>query len=284
MKIAITGASGFVGTHLVKALELKGHEIKPLNRVETAIKETLSSKIEGCEAIINLAGAPIVHRWDEEYKKTLFDSRIDTTLNLIHAISELKEKPKVFISTSAIGAYDNRETYTEEDAPNARDFLGHVAKEWEKAALKAEDMGIRTVIFRFSVVLGKDGGMMAKLKLPFKFGVGGVIGDGSQHFSWVHVDDIVSAELRALTDSTLSGIYNLTSPNPVTNRIFTKTLGEVMHRPTRFPVPVFVLKIIFGEGAHVLADGQSVIPKRLMDSGFTFKYSEIREALKEIVS
>ncbi len=284
MKAVICGINGFVGKHIKEALKSRGYEVLGIDKKEIGDFDAIKSKLNGAEVVINLAGAPIVGRWSDEYKKILHSSRIDTTNTLVSAMREVENKPKLFISTSAVGWYDNRATYNEYcQNCHSDDFLAGVCEEWEKSALKAEELGIRTLIYRFGLVLGKDGGMMTKLLTPFKLGLGGTIGDGSQSMSFIHIDDLVGAELFALDNQSLKGIYNLTAPNPVTNKIFTKALGKILGRPTIFPVPVFVLKILFSEGARVLSDGQSAIPKRLLEAGFVFKYDTIEKTLENIL-
>ncbi|MFP4486983.1 MAG: TIGR01777 family oxidoreductase [Campylobacterales bacterium] len=279
MRIAIVGASGFVGSRLSEFFS--ENEIVPIGRRETASKKLLQESLEDCDVIINLAGAPIVTRWNEQYKKTLYYSRIDTTEKIVECIEDMDKKP-LFISTSAVGRYRGGEVYSEYDEAYADNYLGKITKDWEDRALSADKV-TRVVVFRFGVVLGAGGGMLQKTLTPFKLGVGGVIGDGSQGFSWVHIDDIKNAMKFAIENKELKGIYNLTSPNPSTNSEFTKKLGEVLNRPTILPLPAFVVKMIFGEGSTVLLDGQKVVPKRLLESGFEFKYSDLKEALKASV-
>jgi len=284
MHIAITGATGFVGTHLSQFLLAQGHHVVLLGRQELADDVLLQQQLQGIDGVINLAGAPIIARWSDSYKKILRSSRIDVTKKLLDAFSLLPKKPEFFISTSAVGVYDNAATYSEHDTPNASDFLGKLAQEWENEALKAQEIGIKTVVFRFGIVLGRGGGMMNKIALPFSLGLGGTIGDGSQKFSWIHLDDLIGAMMFAINTPSAHGVYNLTAPNPTTNYEFTKTYGAIIHRPTILPVPLFVLNLLFGEGSTVLSDGQSVLPARLLQEGFSFTYPSLELALKEILS
>lgn len=279
-KIVITGASGFVGTNLTKMFQNNGYNVIAVNRKDLQNIEKLTSLCDGAKAIINLAGANIIGRWSDEYKKLLYSSRLDTTTALIKAIEKSQKKPEIFISTSAVGIYANKQIYNEENIEYSDDFLGNLCKDWESKALEAQNFGIRTVIFRFGIVMG-DGGALAKMLLPFKLGVGGTIGDGSQAFSFVHIKDLVKAYKFAL-ENELSGAYNLTAPIPTTNKGLTKALGASLHRPTIFPVPEFVLRLIFGEGAKVLTDGQSVVPKRLIDAGFEFEFKTIEDTIEDL--
>lgn len=281
-KIAITGARGFVGTNLTQLFKGQGFEVIGIKRDQLKNIDALSNIVNGCEAVINLAGANIINRWTDEYKKELYSSRIDTTNSLIEAFKKAQNKPKLFISTSAVGIYSNKKQYDEETIEYADDFLGKLCQDWEKEALKANDLDIRTVIFRFGIVLG-DGGALAKMLLPFKLGVGGIIGSGKQAFSYIHMEDLKGAFDFALKNENLSGSYNLTAPTPTTNYGLTKALGKSLHRPTIFPVPEFVLNLIFSEGAKVLTDGQSAIPKRLMDAGYEFRFETIEQTIEDLV-
>lgn len=285
MRIAITGSTGFVGSHLSNALKNEGHQIIPIGRADLANRaERLAERLQGCDAIINLAGETINRRWTPTYKRHIYNSRIETTEKLVDAMERLGKKPKLFISTSAIGAFAPEGCYNEDDEPNATDFLGKVSKDWEKAANRANEFGVRTLIYRFGLVLGCDGGMMKQLLLPFKLGLGGRVGDGKQHFSWVHIEDLIRSYQHAFDNDELNGIYHICAPNPVTNLVMTKTLGEVLNRPTLFPVPKLLLKLIYGEGADVMTSGQCVVSNRLSETGFEFKYPHLTRALEAIVN
>lgn len=283
MKIFMTGATGFVAKHLQPALLEQGHRVIPLSRRDLAKDpEHLAQAMAGCDAVINLAGAPINRRWTDAYKREIVASRLDTTRRLVQAIALMQQPPASFISTSAIGAYDTHSRYSESDAPNARDFLGDLARDWEAAARVAESLGVRTVITRLALVLGHDGGLLKQLMTPFRLGLGGPIGDGSQHFSWIHADDLVAAYSHLLDHEELSGDFHLSAPHPVTNLEFTRALGDALERPTPFRVPVPVLKLIYGEGAEVMASGQCVVSERLPESGFRFQYPYLEPALHTI--
>jgi uncharacterized protein (TIGR01777 family) len=282
MKIAISGASGFVGNHLQNLFNYA--EIVTIGRRELKLDDSEFVKlIDGVDIVINLAGAPIINRWTQEYIQELYSSRIDTTKKIVNAIASSENKPKLFISTSAVGRYDNKARYTEDDKNYADDTLGNICKDWEEEALKAKSL-TRVVIYRFGVVLGRDGGALAKMLLPFKLGVGGILGSGEQYFPWVHIADLKRAFMYAVESDSVEGIYNLTSPSSVTNYEYTKALGKVLGRPTIFPVPAFIIKLIFGEGSCVLLDGQNVAPKRLLDSGFEFKFGDLERALEDLTN
>lgn len=284
MKIALSGSTGFVGTHLGTTLKRYGHVVVPLCRSNFNRGVVhLAELIDGCDAVINLAGAPINRRWTASYKRTMVASRVETTRMLVEAMARTGRRPRTFISTSAIGAFDDTGRYTEEDAPNATDFLGRLAKEWEAAARQAEALEIRTLIFRFALVLGDDGGLMKQLLTPFRLGLGGPIGDGRQAFSWVHIDDLVDAYLFALKVTSLHGVLHIAAPNPATNLAFTRTLGDALHRPTLLRVPPTLLKLVFGEGASAMTSGQWVVSKRLPELGFQFRYPELELAVNDLV-
>ena len=281
-KIAITGASGFVGSNLKDIFHQNGHDVIAIKREDLKDIEILSNLLNGCDAVVNLAGANIISRWSEEYKNLLYSSRIGTTRNLFKAIEKTKNKPEVFISTSAVGIYDNQATYDEENFNYGDDFLAKLCKDWEAEASKVQTLGIRTVIFRFGIVLG-DGGALGKMLLPFKLGLGGTIGDGKQAFSFIHIEDLKNAFEFALEHDNIEGIYNMTAPTPTTNYGLTKALGKSLHRPTILPIPAFILDLIFSEGSKVLTDGQNAVPKRLLDAGFEFKFQNIEDTIDNLI-
>jgi uncharacterized protein (TIGR01777 family) len=282
-KIVISGASGFVGSALKNYFLNNNCEVTIINRIDFSNEETLSSKINNCDVLINLNGANIINRWSESYKKLLYSSRIDTTKSLVNTMKQVSDKPNLFISTSAVGIYKNDKVYGETSEEFGDDFLANLVVDWEKEALRANELGIRTTIFRFGIVLGRDGGALAKMITPFKFGLGGTIGDGTQAFSFIHLDDLLSAYSFVIENDTLDGVFNLTAPNPTTNYGLTKALGKSLSRPTILPVPEFVLNLIFSEGAKVLTDGQSVVPQKLLDSGFEFQYKNIEDTIESLV-
>ncbi|MEJ1296500.1 MAG: TIGR01777 family oxidoreductase [Candidatus Sedimenticola sp. (ex Thyasira tokunagai)] len=284
MKIAITGSTGFVGSHLSAALKEDGHQVVPIGRAELKEHhEQIATHLIGCDAVFNLAGESISQRWSEAYKQRIYHSRIDTTHKLVEAMKVMEKRPATFISTSAIGAFSTEGCHTEYDPANASDFLGELSKDWEGEAKEAESLGVRTLIFRFALVLGHDGGLMKQLLPPFRRGLGGPIGNGLQPFSWVHIDDLVRSYQYALLNEQMKGIYHICSPNPDNNAGFTKTLGTVLNRPALLPIPKFALKLVYGEGADVMTSGQCVFSIRLYEAGFEFKYPELDRALTAII-
>ncbi|MCX8068926.1 MAG: TIGR01777 family oxidoreductase [Thermodesulfovibrionales bacterium] len=285
LKISISGASGFVGGNLIKRFKALNWQITAIEKSDFQKgKDRISSLISDSDAVINLAGAPIIAKWTEEYKKVMIASRVQTTRMIVDCMAISSNKPKVFISTSAIGIYSANGTHTENDFTYANDFLGDLAKQWESEALRATEFDIRTVIFRFGIVLGNNGGALQQMLPPFKLGLGGTIGDGSQAFSWIHIEDLVNAYIRAISDKHFTGIYNLTAPEPTTNKGLTLALSQALKKPAFFKIPEFALKLKYGEGAQALIKGQRVIPERLLKSGFIFKFPEINTAIRDIVS
>ncbi len=298
MKVLITGASGLIGTALQKSFEEKGYEMLLASRsepkVESQIKWSMDTgfadddlpRLEGLDAVIHLAGENVSGlRWTDEKKKAIRDSRVFGTRTMIEAFARLEKKPKVFITGSAIGFYGDRDDDEMTETSSAGDtFLAKVCKEWEAESRRAEDMGIRTVLLRTGIVLSKDGGALATMLTPFKLGVGGVVGSGKQWMSWVSLDDVVAIINFALENESLRGAMNVASPNPVTNEEFTKTLGSVLYRPTFLPLPEFAVNLVFGEmGDALLLASTRVIPKRLVDAGYKFKYTDLKTAIEHAV-
>ncbi len=298
MKVLITGHSGLIGMALKKKLADEAHELLLVGRgepkdereikwdAETGFADLDLPRLEGLDAVVHLAGESIsALRWTDEKKKAIRDSRVQGTRNLVNAFPKLERKPKAFVSASAIGFYGDRgdDVMTETDS-SGDTFLADVAREWEAEARRAEDSGIRTVLMRNGIVLSKDGGALSTMLTPFKFGVGGVIGSGKQWMSWISLDDIVELYSDALINENLRGAVNAVSPDPVTNEEFTKILGDVLYRPTFLPLPEFAVNLIFGEmGDELLLASTRVLPKRLQDMGFRFKFPELRGAIENAV-
>ena len=305
MKVAITGATGFVGSCLVEKLHALGMKVLVLtrnsNRAQrlfpnatypnleiTAYTPTITgswqNEIANCEAIVNLAGAGISEgRWTTERKQEILNSRKLTTQKIVEAIANNEKKPQVLVNASAVGYYGTSETGTfDENSPHGNDFLAKVCQEWETEANKVVNSGVRLVILRFGIVLGM-GGALGKMITPFKLFTGGPIGSGEQWFSWIHMNDIVNLIVQALTKSEMSGVYNATAPHPVRMAELSTTMGEVMNRPSWLPVPAFAIEAMLGDGAVVALEGQKVLPQRTLSSGFTFEYSNLKPALEEIL-
>jgi hypothetical protein len=284
MKIAISGAGGFIGTHLVSMFKEKGWEVSALHTADFDLDDTaFGKKLSGADVVIHLAGASITKRWSEEYKKVLYASRVHTARKIVTAMAKMEQKPQLFICTSAVGIYAASGKYDEEHALYANDFLGRLAKDWESAALKSKELGIRTIIFRYGIVLGHGGGILKEMLLPFKLGLGGTIGDGKQNFSWVHINDLMRAYLFAIEHPEMKGVYNLMAPNPTTNYGLTKALGSALHRPTLLTIPKFLLQLRFGsEAAEAISGGQYVTSKRLPEAGFEFEFKTIEAAINNL--
>lgn len=300
MKILITGASGLIGNALQKSFTEKGYEMLLASRSEpkdanhikwsmdTGFEDADLPRLEGLDAVVHLAGENIAGglRWSDEKKKAIRDSRVFGTRTMIEAFARLEKKPKVFVSGSAIGFYGDRgDDEMTETSSSGDTFLANVCKEWEAESRRAEDMGIRTVLLRTGIVLSKDGGALATMLTPFKLGVGGVVGSGKQWMSWVSLDDVVGIINFAVENESLRGAVNVVSPNPVTNEEFTKTLGSVLYRPTFLPLPEFAVNLVFGEmGDALLLDSTKVIPKRLTDAGYQFRFTDLKLALENAVA
>jgi len=279
MNVAITGASGFVGRALVQRLRASGHSITAISLRTQPSPEVFA----GCQALVNLAGEPIAQRWTAAVRERISTSRIQGTRSLVAAIR--KYPPPVLVSASAVGYYGSRgDEILTEDSPPSSDFLGQVALGWEQEAHAAEQFGVRVVIPRIGVVLGRGGGALAQMLLPFRLGVGGRLGTGEQWMSWIALDDVISLIEFAIADANLSGPVNAVAPNPVTNAVFTRELAAALHRPAIFPVPSIALKILFGEMSQILLGGQRVIPQAASRAGFQFRFADLREALRQSIA
>ena len=301
MKVAITGATGFVGSRLVEQLQAQGHQplIFTRNRASAlrkfpnleivAYTPTESGEwqkaIAGCDAVVNLAGEPIAEsRWTPKHKEEILNSRKLGTQKIVEAIAQANLKPKVLVNASAIGYYGTSETATfDETSLPGNDFLAEVCQAWEAEAQKVKDAGVRLVIVRLGIVLG-NGGALAKMIPPFQLFAGGPLGTGQQWFAWIDRDDLVRLLIEALTRPDIEGVLNATAPNPVRMSELCEKLGEVLHRPSWLPVPSFALEALLGEGAKVVLEGQQVLPKRTTSYGFQYQYPTVKEALTKIVA
>jgi len=280
MIVSISGAGGFIGKALTRACHEKGWTTKSINRGSFGMPadEFRKEKIEGCDVVINLAGASISKRWDEAYKKEIYDSRIGSTNKIVNAIRESSVKPGLLISVSGTDIYDNTRTHDEDSTSFSDSFLGNVCRDWEMEALNAPGT-VRVVIPRMGMVLGEDGGALSSMYLPFSLGLGAKIGKGSQWISFIHIKDLVNAFLFIIEHNELSGPVNLVSPYPVTNAEFSSTFGKVLKQPVFLALPGGILKLIYGEGSVLLLKGHKVLPGKLTLMGFHFKYPTITNAL-----
>jgi uncharacterized protein len=299
MRVLISGSTGLVGSALCTALTAAGHEITRLVRESPRSRQqevhwdpqkgTIdAAKLEGFDAVVHLAGESIAAgRWTDKQKARIRESRVRGTTLLCETLAKLKSKPQVLVCASAIGFYGDRgETIVDETSPPGTDmFLVDVCQEWEGATQGASAAGIRVVNLRFGVVLSPKGGALAKMLLPFKLGAGGVLGDGKQYMSWIALDDAVGAIQHVIKSEAAHGPVNAVSPNPVTNYVFTKTLGKVLVRPTIFPVPAFAARLAFGQMAdELLLASTRVQPVKLLETGYAFRYPELEGALRHVLS
>jgi len=296
MKVAVTGSSGLVGGELVLALKRAGHQVVRLVRKKSNESgdaywnpeggEIDAAALEGIGGVIHLAGETIAGgRWNAERKRKIRESRVKGTGFLAKTLAGLKNPPKVFVCASATGYYGNRgnEVMTEENPPGDG-FLANVCRDWEKAAEVAGQKGIRVCHLRLGVILSPNGGALEKMVLPFKMGLGGVVGSGRQYWSWISIDDTVGALLHCLTKESLKGAVNGVSPQPVTNREFTKVLGRVLRRPTFLPMPAFAARLAIGEMADALLLASArVEPMRLLVSGYDFVHPDLEGCLRDLL-
>ncbi len=306
IKVLVTGATGFVGSRLVERLQAEGHQILVFSRDLVKVARIFpvskfpdltrvfytpqrsgawQTMIAGCDAVVNLAGEPLVgDRWTPERKQEILASRQVGTAKIVEAIAQADPRPGVLINASAIGYYGTSETAVfDETSPPGQDFLAEVCQAWEAAAQQVSDTGTRLVILRLGIVLGL-GGAIAKMLPPFQLFAGGPIGSGRQWVSWIHREDLVNLILQALQRPEMTGVYNATAPNPVRMAQLCHTLGAVLHRPSWLPVPALALEVLLGDAAVVVLEGQQVQPRQTQLSGFQFQYPELKSALQEILA
>jgi uncharacterized protein (TIGR01777 family) len=297
--ILITGATGFIGKSLCEKLREKGFDLIALSRDPERAKKRLAGlcrieqwdpqkkipplkAVEQSNAVVHLLGENVAGRWNEKKRKTVRESRIESTKNLVRAFEKAKKRPEVLISASAVGYYGDRgEKILDENAHAGGGFLSDVCREWEKEAKKAERLGIRVVCIRIGVVLGPDGGALKEMLPPFRLGLGGPLGSGRQWMPWIHRDDLIGIILHVLKKNDIKGAVNGTAPYPVTNKEFTRTLGRILRRPVILRVPAFVLRLLFGEFARFLLFSERVVPKTAQDSGYRFCYETLEPALRD---
>ncbi|HYV48125.1 MAG TPA: TIGR01777 family oxidoreductase [Myxococcaceae bacterium] len=292
MHVAVSGGTGFIGRPLVDTLLLQGHQVRLLTRDPRRVAARSGVQaaalfpapdVGGCDAVVNLAGEPINQRWSAAARRRILDSRVQAT----SAIAEAARRSgtvKVMVSASATGFYGGArgdEALDEGDSPG-NDFTARVCSAWEEAARPAEQAGLRLALLRIGVVLHTDGGALQKMLPPFKLGLAGPLGSGRQWMSWVHRDDVVSLVLHALRTEAASGPLNATAPEPVTNADFTKALGRALHRPTFLRAPAAALRLALGEMSTLLLDGQKVLPRRTLETGFRFAYPTLDAAFAQL--
>lgn len=296
MKIAITGGTGLVGQALSSHLIQAGHQVFILTRdsseshsINPKYVQWLNSgdrpenELEGLDAIVNLAGATINSKWTDEYKRKIVDSRLQATSEVKRIIEELPTKPSVLVNASAVGYYGTSlsKEFTEQSIKGS-DFLADTVHLWEASASEIQDMGVRPVLCRFGVILDKNAGALPRMILPYKLFAGGKIGTGKQWLSWIHIEDVVRGIIFVIENTNVNGPVNFTAPSPVTMEQFGETLSKVLNRPHWMPVPSFALKILLGEMSILVLEGQRAMPEKLINAGFTFRYPELEDALKEI--
>ncbi len=301
-KIIIAGATGLIGRHLTSELIKRGNQVTVFTRNIDKAKQIVPGAkeyfewdyyypqdwahlLEKKDVVINLAGANLFDkRWNENYKEVIRTSRILTTGSLVSAISQIKNKPNIFISASAVGFYGNGgENLITEDSPAGDDFLAKLCFEWENEASKANNYGLRTINLRTGIVLSADGGAFQKILKSFKFYTGGYLGSGNQWFPWIHIYDAVNSIIFAINNNKLQGPINVCSPNPVRMKEFSNLMGKILKKPSFFNIPEFALKIILGESAQTIIDSLKVYPNKLISNGFSFKFEDLDTALKDLL-
>lgn len=297
MKILIAGSSGFIGSELLSCLRGRGHEVVRIVRSESQMTsdailwdpqhhELTPKDFEGFDVLINLAGENVSEgRWTEEKKRKIKDSRLLGTRILCEMVTRLQSPPRLLISASAIGYYGSRgDQFLTEKSPPGKGFLAEVCKKWEAVTEPATIRGIQVVQLRIGVVLSPKGGALKKMLMPFKLGLGGVIGSGNQWVSWISMDDLMGVFLHIIGHSEIHGPVNAVAPNPVTNRKLTEEIGAILRRPTIFPVPEFLVRMMFGEmGEELLLSSTRVVPEVLNNTGYTFLYPELKDALAYMI-
>lgn len=303
MKIFLAGGTGFVGKNLTRFLVSNGHDVTTMAR-HAKPAPPASGKggsvtfvagdgtrpgpwqevIPQHDVLINLAGVTVFKRWNDEYKKLLRDSRILTTRHIVDAIPENPSHPITLINTSGTGYYGFRgDEELSEDAPSGTDFLSNLASDWESEALRARSKGARVAVTRFGIVMGRDGGALQQMALPFRFFVGGPVGSGRQWVPWIHIDDLCRAMLFIAENKTMEGPFNFSAPEPVRNRDLAKAIGKALGRPSFFPAPAFMLKLVLGEFGSVILEGQRAVPAALLKHGFVFNYPRVQEAVNDLL-
>lgn len=294
MKIAVSGASGFVGSHIVKHLTQEGHEVLLLVRGKAGVGQVIwdpekgdldARRLEGIDAVINLSGENVAGRWTASKKRAILQSRVQATRTWVAAVKGLATPPKVFINASAVGYYgDGGKKIFSESSPKGNGFLADVCQQWEEELDGLKNLPVRVVPLRFGVILSAEGGALSKMLLPFKLGLGGIIGSGEQYMGWIDIEDVVRIISHVLSTDSLEGPINVVAPTPVTNREFTKALGLQLHRPTILPMPAFAARLVFGEMAdEMLLSSIRVSSKKLEPSGFVYKFPTLETSFEHLL-
>jgi len=278
MIITLLGGSGFIGRALAAALERRGDTVRTVSLRDPVAAAALAA---GSEVVVNLAGAPVAERWSDAQKRAIMSTRVDLPKAFLGALAGVADRPSAYVSASAVGYYGTSRTatFSEANAPGD-DFLARVCVAWEAEAHQAQAMGMRVAIVRTGLVLDRGGGALAKLWPLFRAGLGGVVASGEQWYSWIHLSDQIG--IYELAIDGYAGVLNATAPNPVKNRAFTSALATAAHRPALFPAPEFALKLVFGEGAYVVTEGQRVLPEATLAAGYRFRFPELAPALADI--
>jgi uncharacterized protein (TIGR01777 family) len=291
MKVLIAGGSGFIGRALTGYLRDRGHEVRWLSRKPGPQDfgweaESLDRAMAWADGVVNLAGELVLGIWTKAKKVRIMQSRIGSTRKLVEALARAKRRPKVLVSGSAIGYYGHQgdEALDERSGPaGGQDFLSKVCREWEAEALKAKKFGLRVCLLRTGHVLSPKGGVLKAMLLPFKLGLGGPLGDGSQWTSWIHMEDECGLILHLLKKPNAKGPFNASSPNPLTNKNYSKILGKILKRPAFIPIPSFVIRTVLREASRLLLDSQKVFPRKALESGFKFQFPNLEPALKNLL-
>lgn len=285
MKIAVSGANGYIAKNLIRDLKAELHDIILIKRELLYNVNKLSELLSGTDVVINLAGAPILQRWTNANKEEIYKSRIETTQNLVKAINGLPDnkKPSSFISASAIGIYSNGIVHTEKSTFFSNDFVGQVVQDWELASADLSPR-VRKVIFRIAPILGKDAATMEKMLPIFKLGLGGKIGSGKQPFPFIHIFDVVNALIWGIQHPQARGIYNLVAPENIDNKKFTQALARAVNKPALFTVPGFGLQLAYGQAASILLESPQAMPEKLLKEGFVFLFPDIKSCITEVLT